>query len=297
MSRGRHLVAVLLLGVLGALAATAPAAAAESGEIVLATREDGTLQVVFQADGLPPGATVDLDSVTVTIDGRPVEPPDVELLDTGGRADAHDGPRHRHQQQHEWREARFGPGRREGIPRRPSARRHRRAGHVRRLTVATGAGPDAQPRRRRGGHRRAHREPGPRHGAVRRQRPRPPTSTGDAGVRSVLMLSDGEQFGRHRHHPGAGHRSRHRATVCRSTASTSGPRLHGAHVLLGSGRRDRRVRGEGRDSRPRGDLRAEGRGHQDPDQHHRRHPRRRPGLGKGGRDRTRRRPDAVRQPA
>jgi len=75
----------LLIGLAVVLAIGWPLAsvqAAESGRIVSAVATDGTLRVVFQADGLSEGVTVDPDSVRLTVDGQPVDPQSVELVES-----------------------------------------------------------------------------------------------------------------------------------------------------------------------------------------------------------------------
>jgi tight adherence protein B len=83
MTRGRRLAVVLLVGAVGVLAPATSAQAAASGRIALAQRDGGTLQVVFQADGLPAGVIIEPDSVKVTIGGTEIPDPDVSQLDAG----------------------------------------------------------------------------------------------------------------------------------------------------------------------------------------------------------------------
>jgi tight adherence protein B len=67
----------------GALAAAAlvllapPATAATTGHIALQDYQDGTLRVVFQANGLTKNAAIDLPSVQVTVGGVPLSNPSV----------------------------------------------------------------------------------------------------------------------------------------------------------------------------------------------------------------------------
>jgi tight adherence protein B len=75
MTKGRRL-AVLVLGiaVVGLSSATGAAGATENGgRIVSNIRDGGSLNLVFQADGLAPDTTIDPDSVVVTVDGVEVE--------------------------------------------------------------------------------------------------------------------------------------------------------------------------------------------------------------------------------
>lgn len=60
----------------------ASAQAAESGRIVSAVATDGTLRVVFQADGLSEGVSVDPRSVRLTVNGQPVDPQSVDLVES-----------------------------------------------------------------------------------------------------------------------------------------------------------------------------------------------------------------------
>ncbi len=101
MTGGRPLAALALLGLAGLLAPAAAAtpsasptatpaasstgapAAVPSGSIALATRDDGQLRVVFQAEGLPRGTTIDPASVTVTIGGTSIGTLDVQPVDDG----------------------------------------------------------------------------------------------------------------------------------------------------------------------------------------------------------------------
>ncbi len=78
MIRGRHL-SGRVLGIVACLVAVQclalTSAAAEDvngGRIVSNVRDGTTLTLEFQADGLPEGTTIDPDSVVVTVDGKPV---------------------------------------------------------------------------------------------------------------------------------------------------------------------------------------------------------------------------------
>jgi tight adherence protein B len=78
MTRGRRL-AGRVLGVIVCVAVAQPltgswtaAADVNGGRIVSNVREDSTLNLVFQADGLPAGTTIDPESVVVTVDGETV---------------------------------------------------------------------------------------------------------------------------------------------------------------------------------------------------------------------------------
>jgi len=64
-------VAAVVTAASGVMAA--PAFAAEAGRIVELKVVEGNLTLVFQADGLPDGVTVDPDSVAVQIDGKTIE--------------------------------------------------------------------------------------------------------------------------------------------------------------------------------------------------------------------------------
>ncbi len=83
MTPVRRLVAAGLLGALGVLASAGAAAADPKGSIELSTRQDDQLHVVFQADGLDPGVTVDLDSVTISIGGVRLDDRKVDRVQTG----------------------------------------------------------------------------------------------------------------------------------------------------------------------------------------------------------------------
>ena len=82
MTLHRRLLTVLLTATIGGLIVP-PAHAAESGRIVEAVAEDGALRVVFQADGLPEGSSIDPASVVLTVAGQEVQPSAVELLQDG----------------------------------------------------------------------------------------------------------------------------------------------------------------------------------------------------------------------
>ncbi|MGH8891901.1 MAG: vWA domain-containing protein, partial [Actinomycetes bacterium] len=69
-------VAVITTGV-----AATPAGATEAGRIVELVAADGTLRVVFQADGLPDGVAVDPKSVVVQVNGEIVDSDAEPLLD------------------------------------------------------------------------------------------------------------------------------------------------------------------------------------------------------------------------
>lgn len=70
---GRGLGAAVALAVALVTVAALPSAAAESGRIVEVLTEESSVRLVFQADGLPEGTTVDLDSVQVSFDGQALE--------------------------------------------------------------------------------------------------------------------------------------------------------------------------------------------------------------------------------
>jgi tight adherence protein B len=57
-----------------ACAAAAPAYAAGSGEVGhIEVTDDGTVQMLYSVPGAPGGTTPDLDSIRVTVAGKPVE--------------------------------------------------------------------------------------------------------------------------------------------------------------------------------------------------------------------------------
>ncbi len=66
------LIAIGLVTGLGILLPAVPASADETGRIVEVKRDTGTLRIVFQADGLPDGVSLDPDSVMVRIADKPV---------------------------------------------------------------------------------------------------------------------------------------------------------------------------------------------------------------------------------
>lgn len=82
MTLRRRLPTVLLTAVIGGLMVPS-AHAAESGRIVEAIAEEGALRVVFQADGLPEGVSLDTSSVLLTVAGQDVQPSSVELVEGG----------------------------------------------------------------------------------------------------------------------------------------------------------------------------------------------------------------------
>lgn len=71
MTLGRILLGGLA-GLLAALVQATPAAAAETGRIVAVDRVGNHLRLVFQADGLPEGVSVDLATVNVRVNGETV---------------------------------------------------------------------------------------------------------------------------------------------------------------------------------------------------------------------------------
>jgi tight adherence protein B len=68
----RRLAAAAAAAALGVAVIATPAHAVESGRVVEISVQGQTLQVLFQADGLPDGTEMDPDSVTVRVDGRTV---------------------------------------------------------------------------------------------------------------------------------------------------------------------------------------------------------------------------------
>lgn len=85
----RRPLAVALLGVVAVVttassaASTASTSTAAVGLINTATRDAGELQVVFQASGVAPGVTIDPGSVRVTLGGQEVIDPEVRQLEGG----------------------------------------------------------------------------------------------------------------------------------------------------------------------------------------------------------------------
>jgi len=79
MTLRRSLLAVILTATVSGLMAPS-AYAAEPGRIVEAVAEDGAIRVVFQADGLPEGVSLDTSSVVLTVAGREVQPTSIEAV-------------------------------------------------------------------------------------------------------------------------------------------------------------------------------------------------------------------------